>query len=73
MNRFLLCFIIIAVIGVVSGSETGDKIAAGALKQVGVTVTYNPEYVSLAYPNGNIDPSKGVPVTSTCNTSRHRW
>lgn len=63
MNRSLLCFIfiaVIAVIAVVSGSESGDRVAAGALKQVGVTVTYNPEYVSLAYPNGDIDPSKGV-------------
>lgn len=55
-----LLFLVIAFAGTVSGSEAGDKIADGALKQVGVTLTYNPEYVSLAYPNGDIDPSKGV-------------
>jgi uncharacterized protein len=59
MNRFLLC-LILAFVGVVFGSETGDKIANGAIKQVGVTKTYDPGYVSLKYPNGDIDPSKGV-------------
>lgn len=59
MNRVLLCTIL-AFIGVVSASESGDKIANGALRQVGVTKSYDPEYVALTYPNGDIDPSKGV-------------
>jgi uncharacterized protein len=59
MRNFLLC-LLVAVFGVAPAGESGDQIAAGALKQVGVTLTYNPEYVSLAYPNGDIDPSKGV-------------
>jgi uncharacterized protein YijF (DUF1287 family) len=58
--KHALLLLAIAFVGVLSGSETGDRIAAGAFKQVGVTVTYNPEYVALAYPNGDIDPSKGV-------------
>jgi uncharacterized protein YijF (DUF1287 family) len=59
MKRVLLG-LILAVIGTVSGGEAGDQIANGAFKQVGVTKTYDPEYVSIAYPNGDIDPSKGV-------------
>lgn len=57
--RILLC-LILACICTAYGGEVGDRIASGALKQVGVTKTYDPEYVALTYPKGDIDPSKGV-------------
>lgn len=39
---------------------TGEKIVAAARQQIGVTVGYNPEYVSLKYPGGDVAPEKGV-------------
>ena len=41
-------------------ADPGDKIIAAAHKQVGVTLTYDPSYVSLAYPNGDVAADRGV-------------
>lgn len=41
-------------------AQIGDKIVAAARKQIGVTVTYDPAYVSLAYPNGDVPQDRGV-------------
>ncbi len=41
-------------------AETGADIVAAARKQVGVTVTYDPAYVSLAYPDGDVPKDRGV-------------
>ena len=38
----------------------GSKLAEAALGQVGVTVTYDPAYVSLGYPNGDLPRDRGV-------------
>ena len=38
----------------------GGKLAYEASKQIGVTVSYNPEYVTLKYPGGDIPKEKGV-------------
>jgi len=38
----------------------GDKIAAAALEQVGVTTQYDPSYVALSYPKGDVPLEKGV-------------
>lgn len=39
---------------------TGEKIVEAARKQVGVTVGYDPAYVSLKYPGGDIPREHGV-------------
>lgn len=39
---------------------TGEKIVAAARKQVGVTTSYDPAYVTLDYPNGDIRRDRGV-------------
>ena len=39
---------------------TGGKIVAAARKQIGVTTSYDPAYVSLAYPNGDVPQDRGV-------------
>ncbi|MBC8127778.1 MAG: DUF1287 domain-containing protein [Gloeobacteraceae cyanobacterium ES-bin-144] len=39
---------------------TGEKIIDAARKQIGVTVTYDPAYVSLSYPNGDLPRDRGV-------------
>lgn len=38
----------------------GEKIVEAARKQVGVTLSYDPAYVSLEYPGGDIPREKGV-------------
>jgi uncharacterized protein YijF (DUF1287 family) len=37
-----------------------DKFVTSAKSQIGKTLTYNPEYVALKYPMGDINISKGV-------------
>lgn len=39
---------------------TGEKIVAAARKQVGVTTLYDPAYVVLPYPNGDVPSDRGV-------------
>jgi uncharacterized protein YijF (DUF1287 family) len=38
----------------------GERLAAAARAQVGVTLTYDPNWTHLAYPNGDVDRSRGV-------------
>ena len=38
----------------------GDKLAAAARAQLGVTTTYDPRYVRIPYPNGDVPRSTGV-------------
>jgi uncharacterized protein YijF (DUF1287 family) len=39
---------------------TGEKVVEAARKQIGVTVEYDPAYVGLAYPGGDVPREKGV-------------
>ncbi len=39
---------------------TGEKIVAAARKQIGVTVSYDPAYVGLEYPGGDVPKEQGV-------------
>ena len=39
---------------------TGRSLAAAAARQVGVTTRYDPSYVRLGYPNGDIPLDRGV-------------
>lgn len=41
-------------------ADTAEKIIAEARKQIGVTVRYDPAYVSLEYPKGDIPRERGV-------------
>lgn len=41
-------------------ARTNLDIVKAARSQVGVTLTYNPEYVRLKYPGGDVHKSKGV-------------
>lgn len=42
------------------GTDTGTKIVTAARKQVGVTLTYDPAYVTLEYPGGDVPRDRGV-------------
>lgn len=41
-------------------AETGEKIVAAAREQIGVTVKYDPAYVSMNYPGGDVPQDGGV-------------
>ena len=60
-----LCFFWLITFVSVQGQSTSSvkhtqNIVAAARSQIGKTVNYDPAYVSLKYPNGDIDISKGV-------------
>ncbi len=42
------------------GSPWSQALVESAQSQIGVTVTYDPAYRALSYPNGDIERSKGV-------------
>jgi uncharacterized protein YijF (DUF1287 family) len=41
-------------------AQTGEKLVTSARKQIGVTVSYDPAYTALAYPNGDVPNDRGV-------------
>jgi len=41
-------------------ADTGGRIVTAARRQVGVTTIYDPAYVSLAYPLGDVPQDRGV-------------
>ena len=51
---------LVAALSVSSFAGTGEKIVEAARKQIGVTVTYDPAYVGLQYPGGDVPREKGV-------------
>ena len=46
-----------------SAQDTGARIVTAARKQVGVTLSYDPAYVSLAYPGGDLPREKRATKT----------
>ena len=52
-----LCLLLIAAS---ARANPGPQIAAAAAKQVGVTVIYDPSYVQLRYPGGDVPLERGV-------------
>ena len=62
MMRMMMAFGLAAIVAAVSaqaGTNNVDVVVA-ARKQIGVTVGYDPAYVRLAYPNGDVPRSGGV-------------
>ncbi|MFD2256702.1 DUF1287 domain-containing protein [Luteolibacter algae] len=57
MKKILLLFLV-SVLTVCAG--TGDAIVAAAKKQIGVTLSYDPAYATLAYPGGDVPREWGV-------------
>ncbi|MEP4078980.1 DUF1287 domain-containing protein [Haloferula sp.] len=56
MGKFLLLLLFASS----ALADTGKKIATAARKQVGVTTVYDPAYVSLKYPGGDVPKECGV-------------
>jgi uncharacterized protein YijF (DUF1287 family) len=63
MRKPVLALLLCAVGSAALGTPPlplGMQIAEGAQQQVGVTVVYDPAYVSLRYPGGDLPLSRGV-------------
>jgi len=43
-----------------TAGDPGERLVKAARAQVGVTLTYNPAYVRLSYPGGDVSPEQGV-------------
>jgi uncharacterized protein len=64
MKRFLPVFIAFSLLSSALLAQTpegqGLKIATGARGQIGVTTSYDPSYVTLTYPGGDVPLNTGV-------------
>ena len=58
MKKLFVLLLLINISTLFAGDV--DKFIASARTQVGVTLTYNPEYVKLTFPMGDLNISKGV-------------
>jgi uncharacterized protein YijF (DUF1287 family) len=58
MIRAALSFWMIALLPLYA--EVGSKIVGAARKQIGVTLSYDPAYTALSYPQGDVPREKGV-------------
>jgi uncharacterized protein YijF (DUF1287 family) len=58
MIRAALSFWMIALLPL--HAEVGSKIVGAARKQIGVTLSYDPAYTALSYPQGDVPREKGV-------------
>ncbi len=56
MKALLMCLLL----GTAVYAETGEKIVEAARKQIGVTVSYDPAYTALKYPDGDVPKERGV-------------
>ncbi|TAG18283.1 MAG: DUF1287 domain-containing protein, partial [Rhodobacterales bacterium] len=50
-----------------------SRLAEAARSQVGVTVTYDPAYISLAFPGGDIPRDRGVCTDVVIRALRDGW
>jgi len=58
MKTLLLLLLALAL--PLSAQSTGGKLVEAARKQIGVTVFYDPAYVTLVYPGGDVSSERGV-------------
>ncbi|MFE0754388.1 DUF1287 domain-containing protein [Inquilinus sp. NPDC058860] len=62
-RRLFLSFGLLPVLGRIARAEAPDRparLVAAAEAQIGVTLTYDPAYVRLAYPGGDVPRDRGV-------------
>ena len=53
---WLLCLITLLPLH----AQTGQKLVTAARRQIGVTTAYDPAYITLAYPGGDVPADRGV-------------
>ncbi|MEP2776464.1 MAG: DUF1287 domain-containing protein [Luteolibacter sp.] len=54
------CLSVLMATVLAASAGVGEKIVEAARQQVGVTLTYDPAYVSMEYPGGDVPREKGV-------------
>lgn len=60
MHRHLCFILTIILLPPFVTAQSGEDLAAAAASQIGVTTQYDPAYVSLKYPGGDVPPGRGV-------------
>jgi uncharacterized protein len=55
-----LALLLLAAASAVAAPDAGSCLVAAAREQVGVTLSYDPAYRTLPYPNGDLPPDRGV-------------
>lgn len=60
MRFFLVLVLVLANFTLAQGSRKAQTVSQSALRQIGVTLYYDPAYSSLAYPNGDVPLERGV-------------
>ncbi len=60
MKKLLIAIVLLAVVASLDARPTGPTLAEAAQSQVGVTTIYDPSYVQLAYPGGDLPIERGV-------------
>lgn len=53
-------FVILLLTVISLHAQSGEKIVTSARKQIGVTISYDSSYTSLAYPDGDVPSERGV-------------
>ncbi|MDX5349487.1 MAG: DUF1287 domain-containing protein [Paracoccaceae bacterium] len=69
--RALVLFLVLAS-PVLAGSEP-SRLASAAREQVGVTLTYDPAYVALEFPGGDLPRERGVCTDVVIRALRDAW
>ncbi len=59
-KKYLYTLLILTIAIFAKSNNTITKFIDSAKAQVGVTKTYDPSYVKIKFPNGDIDKSRGV-------------
>lgn len=72
MRALALILSIALAVPAFAGSEP-SRLTAAARQQVGVTLTYDPAYVPLAFPGGDIPRDRGVDTDVVIRALRDGW
>lgn len=70
--RSLVLLLLVLAFPALAGSEP-SRLTAAARDQVGVTLTYDPAYVKLAFPGGDIPRDRGVCTDVVIRALRDAW
>lgn len=60
MRKIIIAFSLLCLLNLDLRADKGKKISLAALSQIGKTLSYDPAYVSLKYPMGDLPIEKGV-------------
>lgn len=73
MRRFVLTLALLALATPVFAGAVPSSLTEAARDQVGVTVTYDPAYVALEFPGGDLPRDRGVCTDVVIRALRDAW